>query len=134
MLERAAALKHDLGKYVAWRSANLDEGAWTGPVTTELVDALRADLLTTRAAGDRSECAWEVWARLTSDLSRPLEEPELVRVEQAVERLRAFETALRERDHAALATGRQQIRSAQMDIREALRGFHRRLLHGRAEG
>jgi hypothetical protein len=128
MRERAAALKHDLGKYVAWRSANLAEAAWSGPVTDELVEALHADLLTTRKAASRSESAWEVWARLTSDLPRPLEQPELVTVEEAVEALRSFEAALRDGDREALAAGREQIRAAQTRIRDALRDFHRRML------
>jgi hypothetical protein len=132
MRERAAALKHDLGKYVAWRSINLGEDVWTGPVTDELVDALRADLLATRSAGERRECAWEVWARLTADLPRPLDEPELARVERAVEALRAFEPALRSGDHQSIEAGRLAIRDAQLEIREALRDFHRRMM--RAEG
>ena len=42
--ERIAALKHDLGKYVAWRSVNLPEEAWHGDPSEALVDALCADL------------------------------------------------------------------------------------------
>ena len=41
--ERAAALKHDLGKYVAWRSANLPESAWSGELDATTRDALQAD-------------------------------------------------------------------------------------------
>jgi hypothetical protein len=134
MRERAAALKHDLGKYVAWRSINLSEDVWTGPVTDELVDALRADLLETRSTGEHSECAWEVWARLTADLPRPLEEPELARVERAVEALRAFERALRGGDPQGIEAGRLSVRRAQLEIREGLRDFHRRMMRSQAEG
>jgi hypothetical protein len=134
MRERAAALKHDLGKYVAWRSVNLGEDAWTGPLTDDLVDALRADLLATRSAGDRHESAWQVWARLSADLPRPLPEPELVVVERAVEDLRGFEQALREGDRETLTAGRETIRAAQARIREALRDFHRRMMRAQTEG
>ena len=47
-----AALKHDLGKYVAWMSANLDEACWRGPVRDELIDALSRDLLRTRTPAE----------------------------------------------------------------------------------
>ena len=49
--ERAAALKHDLGKYVAWTSANLEDDVWDGPVRPELVDALRRDVQVARKMG-----------------------------------------------------------------------------------
>lgn len=126
MRERAAALKHDLGKYVAWRSANLDEAAWTGPVTDELLEALRADVLRTRSGRGGNETAWDVWLRLTTDLPRPLQDPELAVVEAAVEQLREHEVALRQGDVAALVGGRSAIRAAQQRIRAALRDFHRR--------
>ncbi len=130
MQERAAALKHDLGKYVAWRSANFDEAAWTGPLEDALVEALRADLLCTRQRPDGDQAAWEVWAGHTRDLERPLPEPELRAVAAAVEILRAHEPALRAADRAALASARPEIRKAQADIRAALRDLHRRLLVG----
>jgi hypothetical protein len=133
MRERAAALKHDLGKYVAWRSANLAEEAWSGPVTDELLEALRADLLSTRKAGAQRESAWEVWSRLSEDLPRPLSEPELVAVERAVQALHAYAPALEQGDREAIAAGRQTIRSAQASIREALRDFHRRMMRAHAE-
>jgi hypothetical protein len=121
--ELVAALKHDLGKYVAWRSANLDEAAWTGPLPAELVEALRADVLRTRG----EEPAWDVWRRLTAALPRPLPEPELVAVERAVEVLRANEAALRDHDTRALTAARGEIRAAQQRIREELRELQRRL-------
>jgi hypothetical protein len=121
--ELVAALKHDLGKYVAWRSANLDEAAWSGPIRSDLVEALRADLLRTR--GD--EPAGEVWRRLTAALTRPLEHAELVAVERAVETLRGCEVALRSDDTSALARARADIRAAQRRIRDELRDLQRRL-------
>ena len=130
MLERAAALKHDLGKYVAWRSANLDDDAWEGPLTEDFVEALCADVLATRSRSEGDQSAWEVWAALTDDLPQPFSEPELVAVGAAVAVLREHGEALRTTDEAALAAARPAIRVAQQDIRTNLRALHRRLLRG----
>lgn len=130
LLERVAALKHDLGKYVAWTSANLDESLWDGPVGEELIEALRADLLETRKQGERREAAWEVWRAHRRELPRPLE-PELEAVARAVDRLERVGPALAARDREALAGERGSIRAAQQDIRLQLRNLHRRLLRER---
>jgi hypothetical protein len=124
-----AALKHDLGKYVAWMSANLDEAAWQGPVRDELIDALGRDLLRTRTPAEGPpEAAWDLWDRLSAALPRPWSEPELDQVASAVAVLRAAGPALRARDGAALADQRAAIRAAQRTIRSALQQLHRRLL------
>lgn len=130
MRERVAALKHDLGKYVAWQSANFDEEAWTGPMSAPLAEALRSDLLRTRERPEQTQAAWEVWDGHTEDLPRPLPEPELRVVEAAVQVLRAHEDALRAEHLEALGRARPAIRKAQQDIRAALRDLHRRLLRG----
>jgi len=130
LIERIAALKHDLGKYVAWASANLDEEAWSGPLHDELIDALRGDLLETRKLPDRSDTAWEVWAAHRVDLPDPLV-PELERVADAVAVLEHAGPALRERDRESIARDRADIRRAQQDIRNSLRDLHRRLLRER---
>jgi hypothetical protein len=130
MQERAAALKHDLGKYVAWRSANFDDAAWSGPLDDALLDALRDDLLRTRQRPSGDEAAWDVWLAHTHDLPEPLPEPELRRVAAAVAVLRSHEQALRAPDRVALAKARPAIRAAQADIRAALRDLHRRLAAG----
>jgi len=127
MQERAAALKHDLGKYVAWRSANFDDGAWSGPLDDALLDALRDDLLRTRQRPEGDQAAWEVWSAHTHDLPQPLPEPELRTVAAAVDVLRTHEAALRASDRAAVAKARPAIRKAQAEIRTALRDLHRRL-------
>lgn len=126
LLEQVAALKHDLGKYVAWTSANLDDAVWDGPVAEELVAALRADLLETRKHGDRRESAWEVWRAHLAALPQPLE-PELEAVAAAVARLERVGPALVHDDREALAEARASIRAAQQDIRLQLRDLHRRL-------
>jgi hypothetical protein len=130
LLERVAALKHDLGKYVAWTSANLEESLWHGPVADELIAALRADLLETRKHGERRETAWEVWQAHRDELPRPLE-PELEAVASAVARLERVGSALARGDRETIAGERETIRAAQQDIRLQLRNLHRRLLRER---
>ena len=126
--ERVAALKHDLAKYVAWTSANLGDELWQGPLSSELVEALRDDILCTRRGRGRegAESAWEVWESLSADLPRPLE-GELRDVERAVDTLRAMGPLLQARD-PALAEYRNEIRAAQQGIRRHLRSLHRRLM------
>lgn len=129
LIEQVAALKHDLGKYVAWMSANLGDEHWQGPVRDELVEALRRDLLRTRTSAEGApEAAWDVWARVADAWPRPLPAPELAPVEAAVATLRAAEPALRAGDRPAIAAARPAIRAAQQTIRAALQQLHRRLL------
>jgi hypothetical protein len=128
LVEQVAALKHDLGKYVAWMSANLGDDQWQGPLRDELFDALSRDLLRTRSTADGGyESAWDVWHRFAADWPRPLPEPELVAVEAAVATLRSFEPALRAGDRAAIASARPAIRAAQQTIRGELQQLSRRL-------
>lgn len=128
LCQQVAALKHDLGKYVAWMSANLDESQWTGPVQDELIEALSRDLLRTRTpASGPPEPAWTLWDRMSQSLPRPLPAPELVEVEAAVAVLRSAEAALQTRDKPALSTLRGDLRAAQRTIRSALQQLHRRL-------
>ena len=130
LLEQVAALKHDLGKYVAWTSANLDDELWTGPVGDELLTALRADLLETRKHGERREAAWEVWRSHRERLPSALE-PELEAVAASVATLERAGPALASGDREAIARARAEIRGAQQDIRAQLRSLHRRLLRDR---
>lgn len=132
LLEQVAALKHDLGKYVAWTSANLDDALWDGPIGDELITALRADLLQTRKHGERREAAWEVWRSFEPELPRPLE-PELEAVAKAVAQLEQVGSALAADDRQAIARARTHIRAAQRDIRTQLLELHRRLLKTRAQ-
>lgn len=125
--ERAAALKHDLGKYVAFQSVNLGDDDWEGPVGDLLVKVLQADLLRTRSGPDGDEAASEVWQRLTADLPRPWPAPELAEVEAALGPIARAEAALREDDREALAEVRGAVRDAQLRIRKALSALVRRL-------
>jgi len=127
LLEQVAALKHDLGKYVAWTSANLDDALWEGPLGDELMSALRADLLETRKHGDFREAAWEVWRSYELALPRPFE-PELQAVAEAVAELERVGVALVAEDRLAISEARPRIRSAQQSIRRHLLELHRRLL------
>lgn len=124
--ERAAALKHDLGKYVAWRSANLPDDAWRGTPGVELLEALRADLLHTRSGPEGSEAAWSIFARLAEGWPQPWP-AELEAVEQAIASLRSHEDALARGDAAALAPALASIRTAQQTIRAELATLVRRL-------
>jgi hypothetical protein len=126
--ERIAALKHDLGKYVAWQSVNLPEEAWTGAPSAALVDALVADVLSTRRTDAGAMAAWEVFAEHTRDVARPWPAPELALVEDAVGRLQSCAHALATRDLVAIAACAPAIREAQAIIRRELAALHRRLV------
>lgn len=123
--ELVADLKHDLAKYVAWRSANFAEDAWEGPMTDEFTEALQADVLRTK--GEQS--AWQVWDAAREGLGDPLPHPQLRNVQDAVALLRTLETALRSGGEP-LAAARGEIREAQQTIRSQLRELHRTLAAG----
>ncbi len=128
--ETVAALKHDLAKSVAWRSANLEPGAWAAPMDAACVDALVGDLLFTRRRAGSVESAWQVWERLSADLVQPYASVELTRVAAAIEVLRGMEPILRSRDVASLEAAGGEIRAAQSVIRHELAALHRRLVRG----
>ena len=123
--ELVAALKHDLAKYVAWRTANFGEDAWDGPMSDDFAQALQDDVL--RTMGELA--AWQVWDRAVAALDDPLPHPELATVARAVDVLRGHETALRV-GKQGLASVRGEIRHAQQTIRSQLRDLHRRLARG----
>jgi hypothetical protein len=125
--ERVAALKHDLGKYVAWTSVNLDEAVWEGPLGDELTSALRRDLLATLTRDGQAEPAWAVWARLTDGIDEVSEIAELSAVQAAVKVLEAAGPGLAVDDRTDVLARRGQIRDAQLLIREQLRELTRRL-------
>ncbi len=83
LLEAVAAAKHDLGKYVAFSAR------WLPPGTagTELLEALRSDVLHTRRNSDGSEDAVALWSRLRPDLGSLGDDPDLLAVDAAIEEL-----------------------------------------------
>lgn len=128
LVEIVAALKHDLGKYSSWISANLEDDEWRNPLSDRCIDALSRDLLCTRTLRDGStESAWQVWERLSAPIPRPLSAPELVVVERAVAEIKAAEIALRGADRVALGVLCESLRGAQQTIRRKLLQLHRRL-------
>lgn len=125
--EWAASLKHDLGKYVAWRCANLPEAAWTGALDDLTATSIRADVLATRDVGGEHESAWALFDRLTQPWPRPWPR-ELEAVAAAVAVLRTHAAGLAADDRAAIAAARPDIRAAQQTIRAELASLHRRLV------
>ncbi len=120
--ELVAALKHDLAKYVAWRSANYADEAWQGPLSDEFAKAIQDDVLRTKSESP----AWAVWDGLSQGFARPFAHAELRAVGEAVEQLRAIEPELRAGGDA-LAQRRSVVRAAQQTIRRELRDLHRKL-------
>jgi len=125
--EWAATLKHDLGKYVAWRSANLDDAAWSGALDELTATSIRDDILATRDVGGQCESAWALFERLTRPWPRPWP-AELDAVQAAVASLRELAAPLQADDRTAIAAARERIRSAQSTIRTELAALHRRLM------
>lgn len=123
--ELVADLKHDLAKYVAWRSANYGDDAWDGPMTDDFATAVQDDVLRTKGALS----AWQVWDAARPGLGDPLPYPQLREVHDAVMLLRTHETALRSGGEP-LAAVRGSIRGAQQTIRSQLRELHRTLAAG----
>jgi len=89
-LEAARVAKHDLGKYVSFQLRWLPADA----PDSELLDALRADVLQTRRGPSGSESAPELWARLRPGLSPLDPDPDLAAVDAAVAALAAAVPAL----------------------------------------
>jgi hypothetical protein len=124
--ELAAALKHDLGKYVAWRSINLPEQAWAGPLDDTTFEALRCDLMATRAAASGDESAWALFDRLAADWPRPWPAA-LMAVATAIDGLRGLQRAFEADARDDIAAARPQIRAAQASIRTQLAALVRSL-------
>ncbi len=128
---RVDGLRHDLGKYVAWISANLPDEAFGPPPSDEAVAALRADVLATRRdRSGRPLAAWEVYERWVTGLGDERVLAALAPVARAVDTLRAAGPALAGEDEAALAAHIPAIRAAQRVIRTKLRALSRSLRGG----
>lgn len=124
--ELAAALKHDLGKYVAWRSVNLSEEAWVGALDDATFEALRGDLMATRATAAGDESAWALFDRLAREWPRPWP-AQLEAVAFAIDGLRGLQPAFEADARDDIAALRPQIRAAQASIRTQLAALVRSL-------
>ena len=129
LVDRICALKHDLGKYVAWRSANLTEEEWrdAGP---EAQAAVRNDILRTKTLGDGTELsAWMV-LRMSldafSDHERTVASPELNLVCRNVEVLESLEGDIVSGDAVVHQEIQTRLRQAQAEIRNSLSALVRR--------
>ena len=130
--EHVGRLRHDLGKYVAFFSANLPPEAFGPPPSAEAVEALRRDVLATRTGADgRPRTAWQVFDAWVAECGTPPAlAAGLAEVAAAVDVLRASEPALRSGDPRALGPHVAGILAAQRRIRAALRELSRSLAHG----
>jgi hypothetical protein len=125
--ESVAALKHDLAKYVAWSSANLDDSHWARPASDELMDALTRDLLSTRTTREGvAENAWTLWRRFQPRFEGH-ECVELSRVAEAIATLEAVGPALLAGDRELVGEHCLSVREAQTSIRKNVRELQRRL-------
>lgn len=126
LLDLVADLKHDLAKYVAWRTANYGDEAWSGSLQPEFVEALQADVLRTY----RDRPAWVLWDERRESLRALGGGQALAAVECAIETLRGHESALRAGRSASLARALPSIREAQHTIRASISAFHKALRDG----
>lgn len=129
-IRQVSALKHDLGKYIAWRSINFSDAAWQQePFAEELMNALIQDILCTRTNSCGTfEPAWVIWERLANQFQRPFLFAELTEVETAVHTLRVFAPLLMAKKVAEIFHVRFEIRNAQQLIRSRLQHLHKMLL------
>lgn len=132
-LEHAARVKHDLGKYVAFQLRWLPPDA---PLA-DRVDALRADLLSTRRGPDGAVDAPTLWAELRAPLvgEVPLpggahvnlsNDPAVVAIDAAIAEIRDVVAGLDGADVALVEAGTR----AALAVAEAARDLHRRLREG----
>ena len=128
LLEAAAAAKHDLGKYVAFRAR------WLSPEATEAdwLEALRADVLHTRRSAEGSEDAPSLWNRLRPGLAGLEGDADLSAVDEAVAALSRRLPALTD---GSLAGGDlQACASEARAVATHLAALHRRLRQGVERG
>lgn len=112
---RLEDLRHDLGKYIAF------ETRFLGPSASEedLRSALRSDLLATRRGSRGVESAAQIWTRL-----RPVDlgdDPDVLKVEEALARLREADLEVDLDGLRALAELAQQVRQATRSLHERAR-------------
>ena len=80
LVEAAERAKHDLGKYIAFQARWLPPGAPRG----DWQDGLLSDLVQTRRGPSGTEDAVSLWKRLRVGFSGLENDPDLLRVEEAI--------------------------------------------------
>ena len=128
-LELAAALKHDLGKSIAWETAMIDATKRCAPGSRQLHRAIRQDLVRTRRGSDGStRNALEIWNEFLPELQseRFREFVELRLVADQLQVIQSLWPVLVD-DSADLVPHVETLLKAQFEIREALVAFQRRL-------
>jgi hypothetical protein len=103
LVDHAARVKHDLGRYVAFQVRGLPPDA---PLELRR-DALAADLLATRKGPQGSEDAAELWARLRAGFGDRVDHPAIAVLDARMADVAAAITALRagNADAAAVDAG-----------------------------
>ena len=133
LTERLMSLKHDLGKYVAWQSANLEEAEWREG-SARLTRAVQQDVLGTRTTrGGASQPAWIVYEMGVAGMSlaeREQTSPELGRVEERVRWMQSIEGGLTSGDALNDRELRAKMQEAQQEIRACLSALVRRARGG----
>ena len=133
LTERLMSLKHDLGKYVAWQSANLDDEEWRDG-SARLTAAVRRDILGTRPTRDGvRRPAWVIYEAGVEGMTaaeREQSAPELGRIEAHVR----WMESLGERLTSGAALDDREVRmrmlAAQREIRASLRELVQRARRG----
>jgi hypothetical protein len=133
LTERLMSLKHDLGKYVAWHSANLEDEEWRDG-SVRLTAAVQRDVLSTRTTSDGlAQPAWVVFEACVegmTDVERERCAPELARVDAHVRWMKSIGAGLTSGESLDDHEIRAQMLSAQGEIRGALSELVRRARGG----
>jgi hypothetical protein len=133
LTERLMSLKHDLGKYIAWQSANLEETEWRDG-SARLTRAVQRDVLGTRTSRDgANQPAWVVYEAGVAGMSaaeREQTSPELGRVEARVRWMQSIEGAITSGDALSDRNVRAEMQGAQREIRACLSALVRRARGG----
>lgn len=133
LTQRFMSLKHDLGKYIAWQSANVEEEEWwTG--SERLTASIQRDLLRTRTSRDGvPQPAWDVydeWFCALTDEERTQAAPVLGRVAAQVRWMESIAAQISSGEALDDPAIRRRIKDAQREIRDTLRDLVRRARGG----
>ena len=122
-LAQLLSLKHDLGKYVAWRSANFSSEEWQRG-GAQVFASVREDILHTRKCADGSSMpAWAVFDAAESQMSerdRVTAAPELAQVRGRVRWLESVRDDIADDAKLGDPAFRDAIAAAQQEIRAEL--------------